>query len=273
MPYNSVMAECGIKAAAVANGKKSAAVALSDSSSSSPPPILAATMTPSKKRESSASSSTHSSELPGKVKGAKFEMEHHPEKRESAVSAWLHFLQMEMYSQEFVDNGYDDLETVKRIGGEDLDAIGVTAPSHRAFLLDAVKVLREQGATWVYLVRDRNSGSSAPPVAVSAAASSGASADVYQEPCVGDSLSSGSGILWGNEHDSSENHSGSTSSTGSAGVGGGGSARDELFCHDRSTLVDFVLQSPNLMLSTLSNPEVCSQESQFFCSFVFTVFT
>ena len=237
MPYNSVMAECGIKAAAVANGKKSAvAVALSDSSSSSPPPMLnAAATTPSKKRESSASSSTHSSELPGIMKGnkgAKFELEHHSEKRESAVSAWLHFLQMEMYSQEFVDNGYDDLETVKRIGGEDLDAIGVTAPSHRAFLLDAVKVLREQGATWVYLVRDRNSGA-APPVALSAAAvSSGASADVYQEP-VGDSLSSGSGILWGNEHDSSENHSGSTSSTGSAGVGGGGSARDELFCHDQ----------------------------------------
>ena len=251
MPYNSVMAECGIKAAAVANGKKSAAVALSDSSSSSPPPMLtAATMTPSKKRESSASSSTHSSEIPGMKQGkqgGKFETEHHPEKRESAVSAWLHFLQMEMYSQEFVDNGYDDLETVKRIGGEDLDAIGVTAPSHRAFLLDAVKVLREQGATWVYLVRDRNGGS-APPVALSAAAtSSGASADVYQEPCVGDSLSSGSGILWGNEHDSSENHSGSTSSTGSAGVGGGGSARDDLFCHDHNTLVNVVIQSSNLM--------------------------
>ena len=85
-----------------------------------------------------------------------------------------------------------------------------------------------QGATWVYLVRDRNSGCA--PVALSAANSSGASADVYREP-VGDSLSSGSGILWGNEHDSSENHSGSTSSTGSAGVGGGGSARDGLFCY------------------------------------------
>ena len=76
----------------------------------------------------------------------------------------------------------------------------------------------------MYLVRDRNNG--AP-----AAASSGASgADVYQEPVGPDSLSSGSCILWGgNEHDSSENHSGSTSSTGSAGVGGGGSARDGFF--------------------------------------------
>ena len=67
----------------------------------------------------------------------------------------------------------------------------------------------------MYLVRDKNNGL--------AAAAPGAAADVYQEP-VGDSLSSGS-ILWGNEQDSSENHSGSTSSTGSAGVGG--SARDE----------------------------------------------
>ena len=166
MPYNSVMAECGIKAAAVANGKKSA-VALSDSSSSSPPPMMATT--PSKKRESS-SSSTHSklevasnssSEYPGKIstksKGGKFEMP--PTKRESAVSAWLNFLQMDLYSQEFVDNGYDDLETVKKIGEEDLDAIGVAAPSHRAFLLDAVKVLREQGCVrqsrflrWLYWI-------------------------------------------------------------------------------------------------------------------------
>ena len=158
MPYNSVMIECGIKAAAVANGKKS--TALSDnSSSSSPPPMMA--MTPSKKRESSSSSHSNSklevasnsssefpgSKHPGKPKGGKFEIMEQPPptKRESAVSAWLNFLQMDSYSQEFVDNGYDDLETVKKIGEEDLDAIGVTAPSHRAFLLDAVKVLREQG--------------------------------------------------------------------------------------------------------------------------------
>ena len=152
MPYNSVMIECGIKAAAVANGKK----ALSDSSSSSPPPAMMAT--PSKKRESSASSSSKlevasnsSSEFPGKT--AEFPGRQHARnveterlpKRESAVSAWLNFLQMDSYAQEFVDNGYDDLETVKKIGEADLDAIGVAAPSHRAFLLDAVKVLREQG--------------------------------------------------------------------------------------------------------------------------------
>ena len=47
--------------------------------------------------------------------------------------------------QDFLDNGYDDLETVKKIGMEDLDAIGVSNKHHRGFLIDAVRVLREQG--------------------------------------------------------------------------------------------------------------------------------
>ena len=68
------------------------------------------------------------------------------------VVEWLHFLQLGHYASEFIDNGYDDLETVKRIGPEDLDAIGVVSVHHRAFLLDAVRVLREQGAAWVYLL-------------------------------------------------------------------------------------------------------------------------
>jgi len=70
------------------------------------------------------------------------------------VICWLRFLQMERYAQDFLDNGYDDLETAKKIGEEDLDAIGVASPHHRAFLLDAVKVLREQGAVWVYLLQE-----------------------------------------------------------------------------------------------------------------------
>jgi hypothetical protein len=41
---------------------------------------------------------------------------------------------------------------VKQIGPADLDAIGVVSINHRAFLLDAVRVLREQGAAWVYLL-------------------------------------------------------------------------------------------------------------------------
>ena len=47
-----------------------------------------------------------------------------------------------------LDNGYDDLETVKQIGTEDLDAIGVSNTHHRTFILDAVQVLREQGKKW-----------------------------------------------------------------------------------------------------------------------------
>merc|ERR1719334_629767 len=68
------------------------------------------------------------------------------------VVEWLTFLQLGQYSKSFLDNGYDDLETVKKIGPADLDAIGVLSAHHRAFLLDAVRVLKEQGAAWVYLL-------------------------------------------------------------------------------------------------------------------------
>ena len=60
------------------------------------------------------------------------------------VLEWLSFLQLGQYGRGFLDNGYDDLETVKRIGPADLDAIGVLSAHHRAFLLDAVRVLKEQ---------------------------------------------------------------------------------------------------------------------------------
>ena len=60
------------------------------------------------------------------------------------VVEWLTFLQLGQYSKGFLDNGYDDLETVKKIGPADLDAIGVLSAHHRAFLLDAVRVLKEQ---------------------------------------------------------------------------------------------------------------------------------
>ena len=53
----------------------------------------------------------------------------------SAIGAWLHFLQMDQYYQEFIDNGYDDLETAKKIGSDDLDAIGVDDQHHKIFLL------------------------------------------------------------------------------------------------------------------------------------------
>ena len=67
------------------------------------------------------------------------------DKEANIVVEWLNFLQLEHYSQEFIDNGYDDLETVKKIGPADLDALGVVSVHHRSFILDAVRVLREQG--------------------------------------------------------------------------------------------------------------------------------
>ena len=79
------------------------------------------------------------------------------------VVEWLHFLQLGAYASDFLDNGYDDLETVKRVGPEDLDAIGVVSVHHRAFLLDAVRVLREQGAAWVYLLLGARERANQPP--------------------------------------------------------------------------------------------------------------
>ena len=36
--------------------------------------------------------------------------------RPSIVGVWLKFLDMPRYTRHFLDNGYDDLETIKRMG-------------------------------------------------------------------------------------------------------------------------------------------------------------
>ena len=59
---------------------------------------------------------------------------------------------MEEYSEGFLENGYDDMETVKLIERDDLIAIGVTRGDHQEYLLSSVRILRERGAAWVYLV-------------------------------------------------------------------------------------------------------------------------
>lgn len=69
---------------------------------------------------------------------------------ESIVEEWLRSLGLVHYTQAFLDNGYDDLEVCKQIGDLDLDAIGVLKSEHRQEILNAVKVLREQGGTAVY---------------------------------------------------------------------------------------------------------------------------
>ena len=68
----------------------------------------------------------------------------------SIIEEWLRSLELVQYTQDFLDNGYDDLEICKQIGEADLDAIGVTKEGHRKEILDAVLTLRQQGGTSVY---------------------------------------------------------------------------------------------------------------------------
>jgi len=49
-----------------------------------------------------------------------------------------------LYTQAFLDNGYDDLDICRQIGQPDLDAIGVTTPEDRDGLLAAVTQLQQQ---------------------------------------------------------------------------------------------------------------------------------
>ncbi len=66
------------------------------------------------------------------------------------VLSWLKTLQLQRYTQAFVDNGYDDLEICKQIGHPDLDAIGVFDQVHRNRILRAVDRLRQEGGVAVY---------------------------------------------------------------------------------------------------------------------------
>ncbi|CAG5128333.1 unnamed protein product [Candidula unifasciata] len=68
----------------------------------------------------------------------------------SIVEGWLRSVDMVQYTQAFLDNGYDDLEVCKQIGEADLNAIGVPNDHQREKLLQAVRVLREEGGAAVY---------------------------------------------------------------------------------------------------------------------------
>ncbi|XP_053397792.1 uncharacterized protein LOC123553034 isoform X2 [Mercenaria mercenaria] len=70
---------------------------------------------------------------------------------DNIVENWLKSLDLAKYTQQFLDNGYDDLEICKQVGDPDLDAIGVEPSDDRLRLLDAVKTLKEKGGTAVYL--------------------------------------------------------------------------------------------------------------------------
>ena len=66
------------------------------------------------------------------------------------VREWLKSLDLGDYTQSFLDNGYDELETCKQIGRDDLDAIGVQDTHHRLELMRAVSRLKNEGGTAVY---------------------------------------------------------------------------------------------------------------------------
>ncbi len=53
------------------------------------------------------------------------------------------FLEMERYAEAFVDNGYEDFETVKQMGRPDLETVGV-ADYHMDYMLTAVAVLQQK---------------------------------------------------------------------------------------------------------------------------------
>jgi len=69
---------------------------------------------------------------------------------DNIVVDWLKSVKLELYTDAFLDNGYDELEVCKQIGEADLDAIGVHNGVHREILLNAVTRLREEGGASVY---------------------------------------------------------------------------------------------------------------------------
>ena len=71
---------------------------------------------------------------------------------ENIIYHWLQHLNLEQHYVKFMEHGYDDLETVKCIGEDDLKMIGVNLRREREVLLDAVDVIRCRGAAWVYLL-------------------------------------------------------------------------------------------------------------------------
>ena len=75
----------------------------------------------------------------------------------NVIRNWLKFLDVDEYSDSFIDNGYDDLETVKLIKRRDLEAIGVDLEDHQDYLLASVQILKENGGAWVYLLFSENS--------------------------------------------------------------------------------------------------------------------
>jgi len=67
----------------------------------------------------------------------------------NVIAKWLKSLGLDKYVDQFLDNGYDDLEICKQIGADDLDAIGVEE-ADRDTILNSVKDLKEKTVTSAY---------------------------------------------------------------------------------------------------------------------------
>ncbi|XP_052239560.1 uncharacterized protein LOC127850513 isoform X2 [Dreissena polymorpha] len=76
------------------------------------------------------------------------------------VENWLKSIELEKYTEHFIDNGYDDLEICKQIGAEDLDAINVD-DADKDKILNAVRELKEKGGCGVYLTLENEQTSNA----------------------------------------------------------------------------------------------------------------
>ena len=51
------------------------------------------------------------------------------------ITEWLRSLKLEQYASKFLDNGYDDPDSIPDLEETDLDAMDITLPGHRKRLL------------------------------------------------------------------------------------------------------------------------------------------
>ena len=71
---------------------------------------------------------------------------HLPEADDSfaLVEDWLRSLGLLCYAQQFYDNGYEDLEIIKKIGDSDLNAIGIKNEKDRNDIIAGVHRLKQR---------------------------------------------------------------------------------------------------------------------------------
>ena len=71
------------------------------------------------------------------------------------VEKWLIFSDLGHLFPSFIEHGYDDLETIKKIDEQDLTFL-TEDESDREALKNAVDELKIKGGTWVYFSEDEN---------------------------------------------------------------------------------------------------------------------